>query len=190
MGLCSLPVVWPEAKLWWGNGSTSSKGLKHTLLYSVPLTPQQVTFDPHLCRRLLDTHRQVWISFLQRYCSFLLAPGAHKVFSVLSKSLFPHCYGSSVIKTIPKKKKRKKAKWLSEEALQRAEQRREAKGKGEKERYTHLNAEFHGIARREKKAFLSDQRKEIEEKHKMGKTRDLFKKLEKPREHFLQGWAQ
>ena len=72
-----------------GNGSTPSKGLKHTLLYSVPLTPQQVTVDPHLCRRLLDTHRQVWISFLQRYCSFLLAPGAHKVLSVLSRVCFP-----------------------------------------------------------------------------------------------------
>ena len=66
---------------------------------------------------------------------------------------------------------------MSEEALQIAEKRREAKGKGEKERYTHLNAEFQGIARREKKAFLSDQCKEIEEKHRMGKTRDLFKKI-------------
>ena len=81
------------------------------------------------------------------------------------------------IKTIPKKKKCKKAKWLSEEVLQIAVKRREAKGKGEKERYTHLNAEFQGIARRDKKAFLSDQCKEIEENNRMGKTRDLFKKM-------------
>ena len=78
-------------------------------------------------------------------------------------------------KTIPKKKKCKKAKSLSEEALQIAEKRREAKGKGEKERYTHLNAEFQRIARRDKKDFLSDQCKEIEENNRMGKTRDLFK---------------
>ena len=81
-----------------------------------------------------------------------------------------------VIKTIPKKKKCKKAKWLSEEALQIAQKRREAKAKGEKEIYTHLNAEFQRIARRDKKAFLSDQCKEIEENNRMGKTRDLFKK--------------
>ena len=80
------------------------------------------------------------------------------------------------IKTIPKKKKCKKAKWLSEEALQIAEKRREAKGKGEKERYSHLNTEFQRIARRDKKAFLRDQCKEIEENNVMGKTRDLFKK--------------
>ena len=80
-----------------------------------------------------------------------------------------------MIKTILKKKKCKKAKWLSEEALQIAE-KREAKGKGEKERYTYLNAEFQRIARRGKKAFLSDQCKEIEENNRMGKTRDLFKK--------------
>ena len=78
----------------------------------------------------------------------------------------------AVIKTIPKKKKCKKAKWLSEQALQTARKRREAKGKGERERYTHLNAEFQRIARREKKAFLSDQCKEIEENNRMGKTRD------------------
>ena len=81
------------------------------------------------------------------------------------------------IKTIPKRKKCKKAKWLSEEALQIAEKRREAKGKGEKERYTHLNAEFQRIARRDKKAFLSDQCKEIEENNRIGKTRDLFRKI-------------
>ena len=80
------------------------------------------------------------------------------------------------IKTIPKKKKCKTAKWLSEEALQIAVKRREVKGKGEKERYTHLNVEFQRIVRRDKKAFLSDQCKEIEEKNTMGKTGDLFKK--------------
>ena len=83
----------------------------------------------------------------------------------------------AMIKTIPKKKKCKKAKWLSEEAFQIAGKRREAKGKGERERYTHLNAEFQRIARRDKKAFLSDQCKEIEENNRMGKTRDLFKKI-------------
>ena len=83
----------------------------------------------------------------------------------------------SGIKTIPKKKKCKKAKWLSEEALQIAEKRREVKGKGEKERYTHLNAEFQRIAWRDKKDSLSDQSKEIEESNTMGKTRDLFKKI-------------
>ena len=82
-----------------------------------------------------------------------------------------------MIKIIPKKKKCRKAKWLSEEALQIAVNRREVKGKGEKERYTHLNAEFQRIARRDKKAFLSDQCKEIEENNRMGKTRDLFKKI-------------
>ena len=81
------------------------------------------------------------------------------------------------IKTIPKKKKYKKAKWLSEEALQIAVKRREAKGKGEKERYTHLNAELQRIARRDKNTFLSDQRKEIEENNRIRKTRDLFKKI-------------
>ena len=83
----------------------------------------------------------------------------------------------AVIKTIPKKKKCKKAKWLSEESLQIPEKRREAEGKGEKETYTHLNGEFQRIARRDKKAFLSDQYKEIEENNRMGKTRDLFKKI-------------
>ena len=83
----------------------------------------------------------------------------------------------AVIKTISKKKKCKNAKWLSEEALQIPVKRREAKGKGEKERYTHLNTEFQRIARRDKKAFLSDQCKEIEENNRMGKTRDLFKKI-------------
>ena len=81
------------------------------------------------------------------------------------------------IKTIPKKKKCKKAKWLSEETLQIAEKRREAKGKGEKERYTYLNAEFQRIGKRDKKAFLRDQCKKIEENNRVGKTRDLFKKI-------------
>ena len=83
----------------------------------------------------------------------------------------------AVIKTIPKKKKCKKAKWLFEEALQIAEKRRDVKDKGEKERYTCLNAEFQKIARRNKKAFVSEQCKEIEENNRMGKTRDLFKKI-------------
>ena len=83
----------------------------------------------------------------------------------------------AVINTIPKKNKCKKAKRLSDEALQIAEKRREAKGKGGKERYINLNAEFKRIARREKKAFLSDQCKEIEENNRMGKTRDLLKKI-------------
>ena len=96
----------------------------------------------------------------------------------------------AVIKIIPKKKKCKKAKWLSQEALKIAVKRREAKGKGEKERYTYLNAEFQRIARRDKKAFLSDQCKEIEENNRMRKTRDLFRKLEIPREHFMQRWVQ
>ena len=81
------------------------------------------------------------------------------------------------IKTIPKKKKWKKAKWLSEEGLQIAENRREVKGKGEKERYSHLNAEFQRIARRDKKAFLSYQCKKIEGNNRMEKSRDLFKKI-------------
>ena len=81
------------------------------------------------------------------------------------------------IKTMPKKKKCKKAKWLSEEAWQIAEKRREVKGKGEKERYTHLNAEYQRIAKRDKKAFLSDQCNDIEENNRMGMTRDLLKKI-------------
>ena len=100
----------------------------------------------------------------------------------------PDIVQEAVIKTIPRTKKCNKAKWLSEEALQIAEKRREVKGKGEKERYSHLNAEFQRIARRDKKAFLSDQCEETEENSRMGKTRDL-KKLEIPREHFMQRWA-
>ena len=95
-----------------------------------------------------------------------------------------------LIKTSPKKKKCKKAKWLSEEALQIAG-KREVEGKGEKESYTHMNAEFQTVARRGKKAFLSDQCKEIEENNRMGKTRDLFKNIESYQgEHFMQRWAQ
>ena len=86
-----------------------------------------------------------------------------------------------MIKTIPKENKYKKEKLLSEVALQIAEKIREAKGKGEKERYTHLNAEFQRIAKRENKSFLSDQCKEIEENNRMGKTRDLFKRIKIPR---------
>ena len=91
------------------------------------------------------------------------------------------------IKTIPTEKKCKKARWLSGEALQIAVQRREAKSKGEKERYKHLNAELQRIARRDKKAFLSDQCKEIEENNRMGKS---SRKLGIPREHFMQRWAR
>ena len=88
------------------------------------------------------------------------------------------------------KRNAKKAKWLSEEALQIAVRRKEAKSKGEKERYKHLNAEFQRIERRDKKAFLMDQCKEIEENNRMGKTRDLFKKIRDTREHFMQRWAR
>ena len=84
----------------------------------------------------------------------------------------------------------KKAKWLSEEALQLAVERREAKNKGEKERYTHLNAEFQRVSRRDKKAFLSDQCKEIEEKNRMGKTIDFFKKIGDTKGTFPTKWAQ
>ena len=94
------------------------------------------------------------------------------------------------IKTIPKKKKCKKAKWLCEEALQIAVKRREVKSKGEKERYIHLNAEFQRIARRDKKAFPSNQCKEIEENNRMGKTRDLFKKIRDTKGTLVQSWAQ
>ena len=90
---------------------------------------------------------------------------------------------------LPKKEKCKKEKWLSEEALQIAEKRREAKGKGEKEKYTHLNAEFQRIARTDKKSFLSDQCKEMEKNNRMGKTRDLFKKIRDLRQNFIQRWA-
>ena len=96
----------------------------------------------------------------------------------------------AVIKTIPKKNKCKKAQWLFEEALHITVKRRQAKSKREKERYTHLNAEFQRIARRDKKAFLSDQCKEIEENNRMGKTRDLFKKITDTEGTFMERWAQ
>ena len=94
------------------------------------------------------------------------------------------------IKTISMEKRCRKAKWLSGEALQIAVKRREAKSKGEKEIYKHLNAEFQRLARRDKKAFLSDQYKEIEENNRLEKTRDLFKKIRDTKEHFMQRWAQ
>ena len=96
----------------------------------------------------------------------------------------------AVIKIIPKKKKCKKVKWLSEEGLQRAEKRKDAKGKEEKERYIHLKAKFQRIARRDKKAFLSDQCKEIEENNTMERLEISSRKLQIPREHFMQRWAQ
>ena len=106
-----------------------------------------------------------------------------------------HCTGviktvQDVIKTIHEKKKCKKEKWLSGEALQIAVKRREGKNKGGKEIYKHLNVEFQRIARRDKKAFLDDQCKEIEENNRMRKTRDLFKKITDTKEHFMQRWAQ
>ena len=101
-----------------------------------------------------------------------------------------HIVQEVVTKTIPKKKIYKKAKWLSEEALQIAEKIREVKGKVEKERYTYLNAELQRIARRDKKTFLRDQCKEIEENKIMRKRRDLSRKLEILREHFMQRCAQ
>ena len=97
---------------------------------------------------------------------------------------------TGIKKTIPMEQKYKKAKWLSEEGLQIAVKRREGKSKGEKERYKHLNAEFKRIARRDKNAFFSNQCKEIEENNRLGKTRDLFKKIRDSREHFMQRWAR
>ena len=94
------------------------------------------------------------------------------------------------IKTNPMEKKCKKAKWLSEEGLQIAVKRRQVKSKGEKEKYTHLNAKLQRIARRDKKAFLSDQCKEIEENNRMERSEMSSRKLEIPREHFMQRWAQ
>ena len=94
------------------------------------------------------------------------------------------------MKTIPKTKECKKAKWLSEEALQVAVKRREVKSKGEKERDKHLNAEFQRIARRDKKAFFSDQGKEIEENNRMGRLGISSRKSEIPKEHFMQRWAR
>ena len=100
-----------------------------------------------------------------------------------------HCTGGSD-QDHRQEKEMKKAKWLSEEALQIAEKRREATGKGEKEKFTHLNAEFQRIARRDKKAFLSNQCKEGEENNRIGKTKDLFKKTRDTKKYFMQRWAQ
>ena len=97
----------------------------------------------------------------------------------------PNIVQEAMIKTVRKKKKCQKANWFSEETLQIAEKKREAKGKGENERYTHLNAEFQRMARRDKKAFLSNQCKEIQENNRMGKTKGLFKKIRDIREHFM-----
>ena len=94
------------------------------------------------------------------------------------------------IKTIPMEKKCKKGKWLSGEGLQMAVKKREAKNKGEKESYKHLNADFQRIARRDKKAFVSDQCKEIEENNRMRKTRDLFKKIRDTKGYFMQRWSR
>ena len=102
----------------------------------------------------------------------------------------PNTVQEAVIKTIPKKKKSKKAKWLSEEALQIAEKRWEAKDKEQKERYIYLNAEFQRTARKHKKAFQSNQCKEIKENNKLGKTRDLFKKIWDIKESLMQRWVQ
>ena len=99
-------------------------------------------------------------------------------------------YSKQGSKPSPRKRNAKRQNGCLKEALQIAVKRREGKGKGEKERYTLLNAEFQRIARRDKKGFLSDQCKEIEENNRMGKTRDLLKNLEIPREHFMQRWAQ
>ena len=96
----------------------------------------------------------------------------------------------AVIKTIPKKKKCKKTKWLSEEGLQIDEKRGDVKGKEDEERYTHLNAEFQRLARRDKKAFLSDQCQKTEENNRIGKTRELFKKIKIQKEYFTERWAQ
>ena len=102
----------------------------------------------------------------------------------------PNIVQEAMTKTIPKKKKCNKAKWFSEEALQKAEERREVKGKGESKRYAQLNAEFQRTARRKKKAWFSEQYKEIEENNRMGKTRHLFKQIRDTKEHFIQRWAQ
>jgi len=107
------------------------------------------------------------------------------LFSTNSWSLLKFMSIESVIQTIPKKKKCKKAKWLSEEGLQIAEKRREAKGKGEKQRYTPLNAEFQRTAMRDKKAFLSDQCKEIKETIEWERLEISSRELEMPREHFM-----
>ena len=113
------------------------------------------------------------------YVNFLWGGGEKKLCLSTKKKICP-----------PKKKRGKKAKWLSEETLQIDVKKREAKSKGGKERYAHLNAEFQRIARRDKKAFLSDQCKEIEENNRMGKSRDLFKRIRDTKGTFHAKWAQ
>ena len=112
------------------------------------------------------------------------------LFSLALQIFVPNIVQELVTKTIPKKKKCKKAKPLSEEASQIAEERKEVKSKGERERHTWLNTDFQELARKDKKAFLNEQCKEIGGNNRMGKTRDLFRKMETSREHFMQGWAQ
>ena len=137
----------------------------HVLLHSVPPALQQAITDSCLHQRLLDTHGQVWVSLLWGHCSFLLGPGAHDVVCALQESISPvlckvwPLYGGGNGNLLQEALCHnqvycKKAKWLSEEALQIAMKRREAKGKGEKETYTHLNVEFQRKARRDKKDFL------------------------------------
>ena len=99
-------------------------------------------------------------------------------------------YRRQLSRPSPRKRNAERQNGCPRKPLQRAEKRKDTKGKGEKERYTHLNAKFQSIARRDKKAFLSDQCKEIKENNRMGKTRDLFKKIRDTREHFMQRWAQ
>ena len=164
-----------------------------------------------------NTHRLTWVSLtLDLGYLFMAAPAKHSRCSfpwmrgisswlplltlnmelLLSALLCLRSHSSldivqeTGIKTIPMEKKYKKAKWLSGEALQIAVKRREVKSKGEKERCTYLNVDFQRIARRDKKAFLSDQCKEREENNRMGKTRDLFKKIRDIREYCMQSWTQ
>ena len=109
---------------------------------------------------------------------------------LLDEQWFVTLYRRQGARLSPRKRNAKKPKWLSEEALQIAVKRREVKSKGEKERYKYLNTQFQRTARRDKKAFLSDQCKEIEENNRMGKSKGLFKKIRDTREHFMQRWAQ
>ena len=122
--------------------------------------------------------------------TFLSLTQDHQVPVHLRTSTVPDIVKEIGIKTIPKKKKCKNTKWLSKEALQIAKKRREEKGKGEKERYTHLNAEFQRTVRRDKKAFLSDQLKKQRKTIEWERLEISSRKLEIPREHFMQRWAQ
>ena len=169
-----------------------------TLRAPDPAARQLASSNPRLHWRLLDTQRQVWVSLLWGPCSFLLGPGAQGSVCALQESVCPvlckFCnqiplplksnslgfsvplpdpqVGKSVLWSRPSARKRK-----AKRSFEGAEKRRDTKGKGEKERYGYLNAEFQRIARRDKKAFLSDQCKEIEENKRIWKTRDLFKKI-------------